>query len=50
MVKADALTGPITEFLLILGLVAFVIISGRRVVRGQLDLRATSPTLLRASA
>lgn len=37
MVKADALTGPITEFLLILGLVAFVLISGRRVVTGQLD-------------
>ena len=37
MVKADALTGPITEFLLILGLVAFVLISGRRVVTGHLD-------------
>jgi subfamily B ATP-binding cassette protein MsbA len=37
MVKADALTGPITEFLLISGLVAFVIFSGRRVVTGQLD-------------
>jgi len=37
MVKADALTGPITEFLLIAGVVAFVILSGRRVVTGQLD-------------
>mgnify|MGYP006277926153 CR=1 FL=1 len=37
MVKADALTGPITEFLLILGLVAFVILSGNRVVSGKLD-------------
>lgn len=37
MVKADALTGPITEFLLICGLVAFVIFSGRRVVTGELD-------------
>lgn len=37
MVKADALTGPITEFLLILGVVAFVIISGQRVVSGSLS-------------
>jgi len=37
MVKADALTGPITEFLLICGLVAFVMFSGRRVVTGELD-------------
>ena len=37
MVTADALTGPITEFLLIGGLVAFVIFSGRRVVSGELD-------------
>lgn len=37
MVKADALTGPVTEFLLICGLVAFVLFSGRRVVTGELD-------------
>jgi subfamily B ATP-binding cassette protein MsbA len=36
MVQADALTGPITEFIMVLGLVAFVLLSGHRVATGQL--------------
>lgn len=37
MVQADAATGPITEFLLVLGLVCFVLFSGHRVASGTLD-------------
>jgi len=36
MVQADAMTGPVTEFLLLLGIVAFVLISGHRVASGRL--------------
>jgi len=36
MVKLNAATGPMTEFLLMLGVVAFVLLSGRRVVTGDL--------------
>jgi len=36
MVRQNAATGPITEFLLVLGVVAFVLLSGQRVVAGQL--------------
>ncbi len=38
LVRLDAATDPLTEFLLIAGIVVFVLISGQRVVRGQLDL------------
>ena len=37
MVRLNAATGPITEFLLLIGVVAFVLMSGRRVVSGDLD-------------
>lgn len=37
MVRADAATGPITEFVLIVGVVVFVLISGQRVAAGHLD-------------
>ncbi len=36
MVSLDAATGPITEFLLVLGVAAFVIMSGQRVISGRL--------------
>ena len=37
IVKLDAATAPITEFMLILGITAFVLYSGHRVVSGELD-------------
>jgi ATP-binding cassette, subfamily B, bacterial MsbA len=37
MVKLNSATGPISEFLLVLGVVAFVLISGQRVKAGLLD-------------
>ena len=37
MVKADAATGPISEFILVLGVVAFVLFSGQRVEAGRLS-------------
>jgi len=37
MVRADAATGPITEFVLIVGVVIFVLFSGHRVASGHLD-------------
>lgn len=37
MVTLHAATGPLTEFLLVLGIVAFVLFSGRRVEAGLLD-------------
>ncbi|MFM1918602.1 MAG: hypothetical protein RLZZ303_236 [Candidatus Hydrogenedentota bacterium] len=37
IVRLNAATDPITEFLLVLGVVAFVLLSGQRVVAGQLD-------------
>lgn len=37
MVRLDATTGPVTEFLLVLGVVAFVLMSGNRVASGNLD-------------
>ncbi len=37
MVRLNAATGPITEFLLIVGLLAFVLVSGQRVVNGELN-------------
>jgi subfamily B ATP-binding cassette protein MsbA len=36
MVKANALVGPLTEFVLVLGLVLFVLVSGRQVANGTL--------------
>lgn len=37
MVTLHAATGPSTEFILVLGIVSFVLFSGRRVESGQLD-------------
>jgi len=37
IVRLNAATEPITEFLLVLGIVGFVMLSGRRVVQGELD-------------
>ncbi len=37
MVRLNAATGPITEFMLVLGVVIFVLVSGQRVVSGHLD-------------
>lgn len=37
MVKADAATGPISEFILVVGVVAFVLFSGQRVEAGRLS-------------
>ncbi|MBI2434967.1 MAG: ABC transporter ATP-binding protein [Candidatus Hydrogenedentes bacterium] len=37
MVRLDAATGPVTEFLLLIGIVVFVLLSAQRVVSGQLD-------------
>jgi ATP-binding cassette, subfamily B, bacterial MsbA len=37
MVKLNAATGPITEFLMMLGVVAFVLLSGQRVASGVLE-------------
>lgn len=37
IVRLNAATDPITEFLLVLGVVGFVLLSGQRVVAGQLD-------------
>lgn len=37
MVKLHALTGPITELLLVMGIVAFVLFSGYRLVSGALE-------------
>ena len=37
MVRLNAITGPVAEFLLVLGIVAFVLISGQRVEAGELD-------------
>ncbi len=37
MVTLHAITGPLTEFLLVLGVVGFVLFSGRRVEAGLLD-------------
>jgi subfamily B ATP-binding cassette protein MsbA len=36
MIKADAATGPITEFILVVGVVIFVMFSGQRVLSGSL--------------
>lgn len=36
MVSLDAATGPITEFLLVVGVAAFVVMSGHRVISGRL--------------
>jgi len=38
MVKADALVGPLTEFILVLGVVIFVLVSGRKLETGQILL------------
>lgn len=37
IVRLNAATDPITEFLLVLGVVCFVLLSGQRVVAGKLD-------------
>lgn len=37
IVGLNAFTDPVTEFLLVLGVVGFVLLSGQRVVAGQLD-------------
>jgi len=37
VVKLDALAGPATEFIMIVGVVGFVLFSGQRVINGQLD-------------
>lgn len=37
MVELDALTGPVTEFVLVAGVVIFILISGHRVLSGRLD-------------
>lgn len=37
MIRDNAATGPVTEFILVIGLVVFVLMSGRRVVDGRLD-------------
>jgi subfamily B ATP-binding cassette protein MsbA len=37
IVRLNAATDPITEFMLVLGIVGFVMLSGQRVVSGQLD-------------
>ncbi len=37
LVRLDAAAGPVTEFMLIVGVVIFVMFSGYRVVRGELD-------------
>ncbi len=37
MVKADAIVGPLTEVLLTIGIVVFILLSGRKVVMGELD-------------
>jgi subfamily B ATP-binding cassette protein MsbA len=36
MVKWDAATGPVTEFMMIIGIALFVLLSGRRVISGAL--------------
>lgn len=36
-ILANAATGPITEFILVIGLIFFVLLSGQRVVSGTLD-------------
>jgi subfamily B ATP-binding cassette protein MsbA len=36
-IRANAATGPITEFILVIGLIVFVLLSGRQVVAGTLD-------------
>ena len=40
VVRLNAITGPLTEFLLVLGIAAFVMLSGQRVVSGQLQVGA----------
>ena len=37
MARLNAATGPLTEFLLVIGVVVFVLLSGRQVVNGTLD-------------
>ena len=37
IVRLDAAAGPVTEFLLVLGVAGFVLLSGQRVIRGDLD-------------
>ncbi|MBI1320297.1 MAG: ATP-binding cassette domain-containing protein [Candidatus Hydrogenedens sp.] len=37
IVRLNAATEPVTEFILVLGVVGFVLLSGQRVVRGDLD-------------
>lgn len=37
MIRDSAATGPLTEFILTIGLVVFVLLSGKRVVDGRLD-------------
>ena len=37
LVRLDAAAGPVTEFMLIVGAIVFVMFSGYRVVRGELD-------------
>ncbi len=36
MVHANAITGPITEIIMVIGVVVFLLISGQRVINGQL--------------
>ncbi len=45
MVKADAAIGPVTDFLIVLGLVVFVLLAGGMLESGQLDIEEL-PTLL----
>ncbi len=37
MVKANAIVGPMTEVLLTIGIVVFILLSGRKVIVGELD-------------
>ena len=37
MIRDNAATGPVTEFILVIGLIVFVLMSGKRVVEGRLD-------------
>lgn len=37
MIRDNAATGPVTEFILVIGLIVFVLMSGKRVVDGRLD-------------
>jgi subfamily B ATP-binding cassette protein MsbA len=37
MVKAGAIVGPLTEFIMVLGMVAFILVSGKQVVDGNMS-------------